>query len=193
MKLPLSFPSALTFVVALAGCGGQSTVGSEGRPAPDPNAPTSAPVIAFTEAEVEAAIASCSAPHGDVQTYATVDELVSLLATRWIYCGGRKGEPLKDRDGVARLGYEFTADGHVYILARDPRTGVARGTGLAGAMTYDILPPTDAEYNNVSFQITVWTADRSQMGGYATFEQGPRRMTLTAFDGYFVPLERPTT
>jgi len=91
---------------------------------------------------------------------------------------------------VKQIGLEWTQDGHFFWLSRDQAAGVARGVGLAGHAAYEISPPTSLEYNDVSFQITTWYADRAHRGDYATFEKGPRRLSLTSFGGYFVPLEK---
>lgn len=66
---------------SVSACDGE-TVGSEGRPVPDPNAPTETTALAFTPEEVDAALATCSSPHGPVEPYNTVDGLVALLSGR---------------------------------------------------------------------------------------------------------------
>ena len=179
---------ALGFAFLAGGCGG--SVGTEGRPAPDPRSPTSISATAFTQEDVAAALSACESPHGPVQRYTTVDELVALLSGAWVHCRSEQGTTLRDRDGIARLGLELTSDGHVYWLTEDAVSGVRRGKGLAGAAAYEIAPPTNLEFNDVSFQITVWYADRSTMGTYASFETGPRRLVLMGIDGYFMPLRK---
>lgn len=177
----------LSSLVGITGCGGE-VVGTEGRPAPDPSKPTAVPAPELSPADVDTSLASCSAPHGDVRRYSTVDEMVSLLSGAWLYCASDEPPTSLSPMTASRNGIEFTVDGHAFWLGRDESRGVVRGRGLEGAMTYEIEPPSNAQYNNASFQMNLWYADRSVMPTYATFEDGPRRLTLQGIDGWFVPL-----
>ncbi len=189
MRQPQSFLFALGLVVVVSsstGCGG--SVGTERRPAPDPMSPSSTSALTFSGEDLESSLAACTSPHGSVESYTTVDQLVALLSRHWIYCPGDGRLP--SRANLERIGLEFTDDGHVYWLSEDSQKGISRLTGIDDAAAYEISPPMSAEYNDVSFQIDVIYADRSVMGTYATFEAAPRRLKLTAFDGYFISLKK---
>lgn len=168
--------------LGLVACGGD--LGTDTRKAPSPETPSSTPASTFTAQDVDAATARCSAPHGDLETYATVDKLVSMLSQTWLYCGTFVGK---------RVGVELTADGHFYWLSRNEAGVVIRGKGIEEAAGYEITPPSNAAFNNVSFQIDVIYPSGSIMGTRATFEAGPRRLALQGFDGMFVPLTASTS
>lgn len=182
----------LASVVASAalGCGGN--IGTDARPAPPPEAPSATPARVYSSAEVDAASARCTEPHGTVERYATIDKLVQLLSGAWFYCPER-GTSIQGRsNGGPRVGIELTNDGHFYWLSRDASGDVVRGRGITEIAGYEIEPPSDAKVNNVSFQIDVWYPDRSVMPTRVTFETGPRRMALQGIDGYFLPMTSPT-
>lgn len=186
-------PPSFLFVLGLflvvsstLGCGG--SVGTERRPAPDPMSPSGTSALTFSGDDLDSSLAACTSPHGSVERYTTVDQLVELLSRHWVYCPGDGLLPA--RGNLERIGLELTDDGHFYWLSEDSQNEISRGTGIDGAAAYEITPPMSVEYNNVSFQIDVIYADRSVMGTYATFEAAPRRLKLTAFDGYFVPLKK---
>lgn len=177
---------AVAMTCILSACGG--SVGTDAKPAPDPRSRSSTSLGVFTQSDVEAAIATCGAPHGDVDRYDTVDGLVARLAGPWIYCGAEDVPSLEDFDGGLRIGLEFTSDGYMYYLSLYPGEGVQRGRGLAGQASYEIEPPSDAAYNNASFQITAHTASGGIAPFYVHFETAPRRMMRGSGEGYFVPL-----
>lgn len=176
MSLNSIFRTSL-LAFGLVACGGD--LGTDTRKAPSPETPSSTPASAFTAQDVEAASARCRAPHGDLETYATVDKLVGMLSQTWLYCGSFVGK---------RVGVELTTDGHFYWLSRNEAGVVLRGQGIEEAAGYEITPPSDAKVNNVSFQIDVIYPSGSILGTRATFEAGPRRLALQGFDGMFVPL-----
>lgn len=174
---------------AALGCGGN--IGTDARPAPPPEAPSATPARTYSAAEADAASARCTEPHGTIETYATIDNLVQLLSGAWFYCPERGTSILGRSSGGPRAGVELTSDGHFYWLARDASGAVARGQGMTEIAGYDVEPPSGAHVNNVSLQINVWYPDRSVMPTRATFETGPRRMALQGIDGYFIPMMPP--
>lgn len=185
----LAWITAAATVASAVGCGGTTSVGSDARPAPDPLSPTSTPEVVFTASDVDAARARCNAPHGVVDGYSSVDALVARLTTTWFLCPGAPDASSPLGDGRYPVGVEFTVDGHFYWLVEDDSYGAVRGRGIAAAAAYEIEPPYEAEYNNVSYAIDVRYADRSTMSTYATFEAAPRRLLLQFLDAtYFVPL-----
>jgi hypothetical protein len=116
---------------------------------------------------MSAAAAQCDAPHGGVERYTTVAELVVLLSGHWFYCSVPAGKSIQGRgSAVARVGLEFTSDGHFYWLSPDTSDTVVR-TEIAG---YTIYPPNNAKYNNVSFQIDITYPYGSTMPTRTTFE-----------------------
>jgi hypothetical protein len=177
-----------TFVaLGLVACGGD--LGTDTRRAPAPETPSSTPASTFTAADVQAATAQCSAPHGDL------GYSVGMLSRTWLYCPreGARGPDIYDSaDRGARVGLELTADGHFYWLSRNEGGVVARGQGITEVAGYEITAPSSAPVNNVSFQIDVIYPSGSIMGTRATFETGPRRLALQGFSGMFVPLTATT-
>jgi hypothetical protein len=184
-----------TFCAVLAltviSCGAE--VDNSPPPAPTPGAPTTTPPPSFTAAQTAATAARCATPHGVLETYATVPELVTLLSRAWFYCTPMMTNDLQssfeDRGNAApRVGLEFTTDGHFYYLSPDSSGLVARGQGISEYASYTIQPPDDAPVNNISFEIETHFPDKSAGATRATFETGPRRMALESFRGYFVPM-----
>lgn len=183
---------ALTIATCTAmACG--AAVDNEAPAAPPADAPSRTAAPAFTPAQMSAAAAQCDAPHGGVERYTTVTELVALLSGAWFYCHDPAGERAQDsiqgRGGpAARAGLEFTSDGHFYWLSPDPSGTVVRGRGMTEIAGYTIYPPNDARYNNVSFQIDIIYPNGNTMPTRATFETGPRRLALQNWSGFFVPI-----
>lgn len=172
-------------------CG--AAIDDEVPDAPPPDAPSSTAALAFTPAQMSAAAAECDAPHGAVERYTTVAELVALLSGAWFHCPDPAGKGVENSihgrgSAGARQGLEFTTDGHFFWLSPDLSGTVVRGQGIREFASYTIYPPNNVKYNNVSFQIDVRYPDGSTMPTRASFETRPRRLALQNWSGFFVPI-----
>jgi hypothetical protein len=176
----------LFFFVLLAACGGKSSEPAPVPPAPD--APVAAPATSYDTAHVEAAMAQCADPHGQVDQYSTVGQLSSKLVGAWLRCPRTAQSSLPEPAGI---GLSLMPDGRMYVLEKAADGSIVQSHGLDEEANFKIQPPYDSEANNMSLYVYAEWANGNRGGFWAKFESGPRRMRLDYVDEYwFIPLDR---
>jgi hypothetical protein len=173
----------------LLACSGQTiAVGStqSDQQAPEAGAPetgSSGSGTAFTAAQVAAAQAACNAPHGTVDSYSTIDGLVTRATGAWYLCTG--GTPFDTTDSSAVFG----ADGQWHRLVSDGSGGLTMSLGVQDSGTYTPAPLNDAsaECDPTSCLVTYHGDDGAITQFNLSFESGPRRM-LMGGQLWFAPL-----
>lgn len=71
-----------------------------------------------------------AAKNGQLQSFATVDDIKAAIVNKWAYCSG---EPANFKELT-----EFTADSHWYTLVRDADGQLVRKGGFFSSGTYEI-------------------------------------------------------
>ena len=71
-----------------------------------------------------------AAANGQLQSFATVDDIKAAITNKWAYCSG---EPANFKEIT-----EFTADSHWYTLVRDADGQLVRKGGFFSSGTYEI-------------------------------------------------------
>jgi len=185
------FSASFVFAISAA-CGGQTQGGgSPGLPAGLVESPSTTPP--FAASDVTSARATCGAPHGPVDPYASRRQLGDKLVGAWLHCDP---DPNADPQWA---GIEFTADGKVYVLIDDGSGGLGRGLGIDSEGRWDIRVygsqenqlPDDTVDPNASFYLDIYGAGAAA-SPIPRFETNPRRLDYDeALSKWFVPLEHP--
>jgi len=177
-------------LLVLSACGGglsteaDSVDGSPSGTASGPPGPSYEPT-SFTAAEVAAARAACSAPHGPVFTPTTYAEYASHFVGSWYLCS-EKGPDAGVADFPA-ASVVFTADGTAQFLGDDGQGGLVAIPGLADQGLYGLLilcqgtvvDPTYSCGTPESFYLSISVNDSESDGvGAGLFEASPARLEI---------------
>jgi hypothetical protein len=123
-----------------------------------PGTSTTSAEHGITAAQVAAAVATCAASHGDPQLYSSVDELRSLVAGSWVYCGTRTsatGMFLSE----SWVGLEFASGGRLYGLDVDETTGgLERDMGFQPEPNYTASGNASDDY----IRLTISNVDKRE-------------------------------
>lgn len=170
---------------------------TDSGPIPDAGSPEVLPEAgptpaSFSPAQVQAAQSACSAPHGNIDVYASPTEMLARMEGAWLLCGANT---LAGSLGVSVAGSGiWGSDGTFHALVADSTGGLVEGHGLMEQATYSVVQPDDASAGcstgdaglpNCIVNYVTGTGGLVQLG--ADFEKGPRRMLLGGTDWY-VPL-----
>lgn len=210
---------ASTFMAAGA-CGGRVdtlTAPDGGSPnAPDGGSPNrggasgddakSVPTT-FTNAQVQAALASCNDPHGAASSIASDDDEVANLTGAWLLCPSSGSDPTT----MFTPGIVIEPDRTFATLTSDDSGGLQSGLGVKSQGKWSVVCETSSDIrgsepcSNIVVQLQTTGDDLTPegcFGGSMSFEDSPRRMyavdspqewcnvqsTATTIDLWLVPL-----
>jgi hypothetical protein len=179
-------------LLLLAGCTGSTLEVGDGGAARNDAAPSSTapetgtglrPLDSFTAAQVQTAVAACSAVHGTVTPLPTPEAVLPLLEGSWYDCDGAT------TDGLDLESATFDGAGNWHDLLPDGSGGLVEGLGLKDTATYDVFSYDDGSDScaDSGCGINLKGVDVVQLG--VAFEMSPTRMLLGGQSGHwFVPL-----
>lgn len=160
----------------LASCSG--SIAGSGSGGGQPVMGTATGPEAFTPAQVQAARAQCSSPHGPAQLPATIGDLHSMIAGAWLLCSAEGDPGFTDGIGSSRV---YSSNGQWQNLGLDANGGLVLINGVDNQGTWEAGDAIDDDADsgatlsgpgNLEMQ---WDNGGSN-GGAVAFETGPQRM-----------------
>jgi hypothetical protein len=157
----------------------------DGGQQPDDDATTPA-TTHFSASQVQAALASCGAPHGPTAASASQNQSAMLATGAWLVCQTLPS-PADGGVTVFSPGITFSAGGTAYRLVPDGSGGLVQDVGVLGQGTWSVACEDESPYPldqacpgaRVDIHVATQGGDLDLFncaGGPVTFEDSPRRM-----------------